>query len=71
MELEASNQLLDELWAHASKPDHMFTQVWQQYDLMLWDNRCTQHRRDSFDPTARRLMHRTQLKGQQVVPYQA
>jgi len=29
----------------------------------MWDNRCTLHRRDSFDPNARRLMHRTQIKG--------
>jgi taurine dioxygenase len=28
----------------------------------MWDNRCTLHRRDPFDPEARRLMHRTQIK---------
>jgi taurine dioxygenase len=31
---------------------------------VLWDNRCTMHRRDPFDPVARRVMHRTQIKGQ-------
>ena len=29
----------------------------------MWDNRCTMHRRDPFDAQARRIMHRTQLKG--------
>ena len=29
----------------------------------MWDNRCVLHRRDSFDPNSRRLMHRTQMKG--------
>jgi taurine dioxygenase len=70
MDLEASNQLLDVLWAHIDNPEFTFTQVWQLHDLILWDNRCTLHRRDSFDPNARRLMHRTQIKGNSVIPYQ-
>ena len=32
---------------------------WRVNDLVMWDNRCTMHRRDSFDPDTRRLMHRT------------
>jgi taurine dioxygenase len=32
-------------------------------DLVLWDNRCTMHRRDPFDADSRRIMHRTQMKG--------
>jgi len=35
---------------------------WRVGDLVLWDNRCTMHRRDAFDPAARRVMHRTQIK---------
>jgi len=70
MDLDASNQLLDELWAHIDNPEFTFTQVWQLHDLILWDNRCTLHRRDSFDPQARRLMHRTQIKGSSVIPFE-
>jgi taurine dioxygenase len=70
LDLDASNQLLDTLWAHIDNPEFTFTQVWQLYDLILWDNRCTLHRRDSFDPQARRLMHRTQIKGSPVIPYE-
>jgi taurine dioxygenase len=29
----------------------------------VWDNRATLHRRDPFDAKARRIMHRTQIKG--------
>jgi taurine dioxygenase len=36
---------------------------WNVGDLVLWDNRCTMHRRDAFDPNERRVMHRTQIKG--------
>jgi taurine dioxygenase len=28
---------------------------------VAWDNRVTLHRRDAFDPQARRLMYRTQV----------
>jgi taurine dioxygenase len=29
----------------------------------MWDNTCTMHRRDAFDPASRRLMYRTQIAG--------
>jgi alpha-ketoglutarate-dependent taurine dioxygenase len=32
-------------------------------DVVIWDNRCTMHRRNAFDNAARRVMHRTQIKG--------
>src|SRR5260221_260604 len=63
LELEESEALLDALWAHATQPRFAFRQQWKVGDLMIWDNRCTLHRRDSFDPNARRVMHRTQIKG--------
>ena len=62
MELEESEALLDEVWAHATRAEFTFCQRWRVGDVLIWDNRCTLHRRDSFDPGARRLMHRTQIK---------
>ncbi|MFJ1251891.1 TauD/TfdA dioxygenase family protein [Cupriavidus sp. CuC1] len=63
MDLAESNALLDTLWEHATRPEFTFRQEWQLHDLILWDNRCTLHRRDAFDPNASRIMHRTQIKG--------
>jgi taurine dioxygenase len=60
--LDESEALLDELWAHATQARFAFRQQWREGDVLLWDNRCTLHRRDSFDAGARRLMHRTQIK---------
>lgn len=71
MDLDESEALLDALWAHATRPEFTFKQVWQPHDLILWDNRCTLHRRDSFDPSARRVMHRTQIKGPAIAPARA
>jgi taurine dioxygenase len=63
LRLDESEQLLDELWAQATRRELAWYQQWRVGDLVLWDNRCVLHRRDAFDPNARRLMHRTQIKG--------
>lgn len=65
--VEESEALLSTLWAHASQPEFAWYQHWRVGDLMMWDNRCTMHRRDSFDDSARRVMHRTQIVGEPVV----
>lgn len=57
-----SETLLDELWRQATRPELSWYNQWRVGDLVLWDNRCTMHRRDPFDPAARRVMHRTQIK---------
>ena len=62
LDLAESEALLDELWAHATQPQFTFRQQWRVGDVMVWDNRCTLHRRDAFDPRARRLLHRTQIR---------
>lgn len=61
--LAESEALLDRLWAHATQPQFAWYQQWQVGDLMMWDNRCTLHKRTAFDPNERRFMYRTQIKG--------
>jgi taurine dioxygenase len=58
-----SSALLDQLWSHIEKPELRYVHKWRVGDLLLWDNRSTMHRRDPFDERARRVMHRTQIKG--------
>lgn len=62
LELAESEALLDALWAHATQPEFTYRHHWRVGDLLIWDNRTTLHRRDPFDPAARRLMHRTQVR---------
>jgi taurine dioxygenase len=62
--LAESEALLDELWCYATREDIAWQHQWQVGDLVLWDNRCTMHRRDAFDPDSRRVLHRTQIKGE-------
>jgi taurine dioxygenase len=61
---EDSEETLDRLWAHASQPSLTWTHQWRKGDVLIWDNRCLLHRRDSFDPASRRMMHRVQIKGE-------
>jgi len=63
LELAESEALLDELWDYVDRPEFSWEHVWRVGDLVMWDNRCTMHRRDPFDDNARRIMHRTQIKG--------
>ena len=62
--LADSDALLDELWSYATRDEIVWRHHWQPGDLVLWDNRCTMHRRDSFDSAVRRILHRTQIKGE-------
>jgi taurine dioxygenase len=62
-DLAESASLLDEIWTFATQTKFVWTHQWRVGDLVLWDNRCTMHRRDPFDSNTRRVMHRTQVKG--------
>jgi taurine dioxygenase len=60
--LAESEALLDELWSYATRDEIAWHNEWQPGDVVLWDNRCTMHRRDAFDPDSRRILYRTQIK---------
>jgi taurine dioxygenase len=53
--------LLDEIYAAATRPEFVYRHAWQVGDAVLWDNGCTMHRREPFDPAARRLLKRTTI----------
>jgi len=61
--LSESESLLDELWSHATDEASVWCREWQVGDLVMWDNRSTMHRRDAFDDSSRRILHRTQIRG--------
>ena len=60
--LDESEALLDEIWEEATRDELTWRHQWRAGDVVLWDNRCTMHRRDEFDPASRRVMHRTQIR---------
>ena len=54
---------LDALWAHATQDRFAMRHDWQLGDVLMWSNLWVLHRRDAFDNSARRIMHRTQIRG--------
>ena len=67
LEVAESDDLLDALWAHVSQPRYAMRHQWRQGDILMWQNLSVLHRRDSFDPNSRRIMHRAQLKGEEAI----
>jgi alpha-ketoglutarate-dependent taurine dioxygenase len=64
LDIAESEALLDEVWRYATRDELTWYNTWRVGDVVLWDNRCTMHRRDPFDASSRRVMHRTQIKGE-------
>ena len=41
--------LIDQLIAHTTQRQFVYTHRWRLHDLVIWDNRCTMHRGTEFD----------------------
>src|SRR6266436_5391372 len=67
LEVSESEALLDALWAHATQPRFTLCHRWKVGDVLMWNNLSVLHRRDPFDPKTRRVMHRSQIKGNERI----
>ena len=63
----ASEALLDALWEHATQPRFAMCHEWRIGDLLMWNNLSVLHRRDPFDSKTRRVMHRSQIRGNERI----
>ena len=62
---EESRRLLDDLLAHATRPEAVLQHRWKQWDLVMWDNRCVLHRGRPWDAAKHaRVMRRTTIAGE-------
>jgi taurine dioxygenase len=61
MDDASGSALLDEIYSFATRPEFVYRHDWHVGDVVMWDNGSTMHRRDPFDPAARRLMKRTTI----------
>ena len=64
---ERSQELLDRLLTWCTQPRFTLRHQWRVGDLVMWDNTGMLHRALPFEPTSRRLMHRTTLVGVEAV----
>ncbi len=63
MEVAKSEELLDTLWTHATQDRFTWKQQWYEGDMVMWNNLAVLHKRDAFDNSLRRVLHRAQIKG--------
>ncbi|MBV8951483.1 MAG: TauD/TfdA family dioxygenase, partial [Actinobacteria bacterium] len=60
---EEGRALLDRLLAWSTQRQFVVRHQWRVGDLVVWDNTGMLHRALPFEPTSRRLLHRTTLAG--------
>lgn len=58
---DASERLLQELFAVIEDPAHVYTHRWAAGDYLVWDNRQLQHARGAFDPGQARALRRVPI----------
>jgi alpha-ketoglutarate-dependent 2,4-dichlorophenoxyacetate dioxygenase len=66
-----AKDFLRDLNEHATQRENVYIHRWQQYDLVMWDNRQTMHRVRRFDDTQPRDMRRTTVAGEAMTAEQA
>jgi len=59
---EESRRTLGTLLRHVDDNRFYWTHRWRPGDVVVWDNRCTNHKRTAFD-SERRVLHRVQIAG--------
>ncbi|MFM1814716.1 MAG: hypothetical protein RLZ98_1411 [Pseudomonadota bacterium] len=62
-----SEELLQFLFAHQSRPEFIYEHAWKPGDLLMWDNRCTIHARTDFPANERRMLRRLTIQDDQPV----
>jgi taurine dioxygenase len=55
--------VLDQLFAHSTRPEHVYRHCWQPHDLVFWDNRSLMHLAAGTPADRRRKMYRTTVEG--------
>ncbi len=59
-QVQAGKALARELKAHVNSDRFWYRHEWQPHDVVMWDNRCVNHRREGWPAGMRRTMHRSQ-----------
>ena len=66
MDYAAGRSLIEAINAEAIHPSRVYEHRWRRGDLIVWDNRCLQHRATEYDAaTVRRVMRRCTVIGEQ------
>jgi taurine dioxygenase len=64
MTVAESRPLLDFLYEHSTNPDNIYRHMWQEGDVVMWDNRCTMHYAVHDYGEAERILNRVTMAGE-------
>lgn len=60
---DESRALLDEIFAHSVRQEHLYRHVWREHDMLFWDNRSVMHLAAGTPDHLRRKLYRTTIEG--------
>ena len=60
---DESRDLLQALFEHSVRDEHIYRHVWREHDLVFWDNRSLMHLASGTPDHLRRKMYRTTIEG--------
>jgi taurine dioxygenase len=60
---DESRHLLEELFAHSVRPEHVYRHAWTEHDMVFWDNRSLMHLATGTPDHLRRKLYRTTIEG--------
>lgn len=60
---DKSRALLDALFEHSTRPEHIYRHQWQRRDMVFWDNRSLMHLAAGCPEHMRRKLYRTTIEG--------
>jgi taurine dioxygenase len=60
---DESRDVLDRLFAHSVRPEHVYRHRWQPHDMVFWDNRSLMHLAAGCPEDQRRKLYRTTIEG--------
>jgi taurine dioxygenase len=58
---DAGEALLQQLFAHLQRPEHVYDHHWREHDLVVWDNLAVQHGRRANPNAVRRSLRRVAI----------
>lgn len=69
MAWEDSRDLLNAVFDHLYRPDHVLEHRWRTGDIVIWDNIALQHMRGSLENCGRRVLQRVIVGTEGVAPH--
>jgi taurine dioxygenase len=60
---QQSRALLDALFEHSTRPEHIYRHQWRPHDMVFWDNRSLMHLAAGCPDHQRRKLYRTTIEG--------